>query len=244
MIGADALGLARSLAIYYGVPGRSRRLRRFYASFLKPGDLCFEIGAHVGHRLAAALAIGARVVALEPQPSCQRLLHRLYGGNPRATLSAEAVGEHPGTAILRISRATPTVSSLDADWIGTVRRDPGFRRVTWDRRIEVPVTTLDSLIARHGIPAYVKLDIEGSEPAALRGLTLPLPHLSFEALPAAPASAVSCIDRLDALGRYRFNLVRGETARFAWPDWIDGDLLRALLGRESGSADVHARLER
>ena len=43
-----ALGLIRSLAVYHVVPLRQRRLRRLYATFAGPGDLAFDLGAHVG----------------------------------------------------------------------------------------------------------------------------------------------------------------------------------------------------
>ena len=44
------LGLARSLLIYYGNPRKGQRMKQFYAQFMGPGDLCFDIGAHVGNR--------------------------------------------------------------------------------------------------------------------------------------------------------------------------------------------------
>lgn len=239
---ATWLGLARSLALYYGVPGRGRRLKRFYAGLLAPGDLCFDIGAHVGHRVRAALAVGARVVAVEPQPACLRLLRLLYGSDPRVALVGEAVGARPGRARLHISRRTPTVTSISRDWIREVAEDPGFGRVRWDAAAEVAVTTLDLLIERYGCPAFAKLDIEGSEPEALSGLSHCLPHISFEALPAAPANAHACVARLTQLGDYRFNLERGEDARFAWPDWVDAATLIDRLQRETRPGDVHARL--
>ena len=39
-----------------------------YARFLRAGDLAFDIGAHVGDRISSFRRLGARVVALEPQP--------------------------------------------------------------------------------------------------------------------------------------------------------------------------------
>ena len=69
-----ALGLIRSLAVYHAVPLRQPRLRRLYAKFAGPGDLAFDLGAHVGNRTRALAALGCRVVALEPQPDFARLL--------------------------------------------------------------------------------------------------------------------------------------------------------------------------
>lgn len=235
-------GVARSLAIYYGVPWRFWLLARFYRRLLRPGELYFDIGAHVGNRIAAALAAGARVVAVEPQPSCVAVLRRLYGRNPRVTLLPEAVGAAPGTATLRVSSRTPTVSTLDPAWMAEVGRAEDFRAVRWDGAVEVPVTTLDALVERFGVPAWCKLDIEGSEPAALAGLSRPLPWVSFEALPAAPDRAPACLERLRALGPYRFNLVRGEATRFALPGWVGAEAMADMLAGETRFGDVHARL--
>lgn len=241
---AAGLGLARSLAIYYGVPGRRRRLADFYRTIVGPGDLVFDIGAHVGNRVRAALDAGARVVAVEPQPACRAVLRRLYGKTDRVSLVPEAIGAAPGRTTLHVSRRNPTVSSTDAGWIETVGRDPGFARVRWDAAVDVPVTTLDQLIDRFGEPAYCKVDVEGSEAAVLAGLGRPLPRLSFEALTAAPDATRACLDRLAELGDYRFNLLEGEGTAFALEAWVDGPTLLQRLERAPAHVDVHARLAR
>src|SRR5215472_8214381 len=85
-------GIARSLMIYRGQIWKQRRERALYATFIKPGDLCFDIGAHVGDRTGHFLALGARVVALEPQPAAMAVLQRWYGRDPRVTLVEAAAG--------------------------------------------------------------------------------------------------------------------------------------------------------
>jgi len=40
---------------------------RLYRRFVQPGDLVFDVGAHVGDRIASFRRLGARVVAIEPQ---------------------------------------------------------------------------------------------------------------------------------------------------------------------------------
>ena len=42
---------------------------RLYGRFVQPGDFVFDIGAHVGDRVASFQRLGARVVAAEPQPA-------------------------------------------------------------------------------------------------------------------------------------------------------------------------------
>src|SRR3982751_1766136 len=156
-------GIVRSLALYHGVPGRQRKMARLYGEFLGPGDLGFDVGAHVGSRVRAWRRLGARVIAIEPQPDCLRVLRLFFGRNRDVTIVPEAVGAQPGRARLALSSATPTVSSMSPDWIDSVTTDRSFARVRWDRHVEVAVVTLDDLIARYGEPAFCKIDVEGFE---------------------------------------------------------------------------------
>lgn len=234
-----ALGLARSIAVYYGQVWKPPRLRRFYARFVAPGDRVFDIGAHVGNRSRALAKLGARVVAVEPQALFHAWLARTLPAE-RATPIRAAVAARPGTLELYVARLHPTVSTADARWRARVAETPGFRRVRWHRAEQVPATTLDQLIATHGEPAFCKIDVEGMEPAALQGLSRPLPRLSLEVLPQAPEAAAACLDRLAELGTYRFNLVEGEGGRLAWPAWYDRGRALERLQNLRRSADLLA----
>jgi FkbM family methyltransferase len=237
-------GLLRSILMYYGVPLRNRALARFYAQFVRPGDLCFDIGAHVGNRLWALSKLGARVVALEPQPQCMRLLRRWYGHHPDIELIEQAVGAAPGTRTLFVSERTPTVTTLSQNWITAVGATLGFAGVRWDRSIPVCVNTLDELIARYGEPAFCKIDVEGTELDVLRGLSHPLKALSFEYIPAATDIAVACVDRLGELGPYEYNWSPGELPRLRSSTWLGPTQMANLLQRmpvRERSGDVYAR---
>ncbi len=237
-------GLLRSILMYYGVPWRNRALARFYAQFVRPGDLCFDIGAHVGNRVWALSRLGARVVALEPQPDCMRLLRRWYGHHANVELVEQAVGAAPGTRTLFVSERTPTVTTLSRDWMAAVGATPGFAWVRWDRGIPVRVTTLDELIASYGEPAFCKIDVEGAELDVLSGLSYPLKALSFEYIPAAIGIAVACVERLGELGRYEYNWSPGELSRLQSSVWQGPaqmvDILRRMPIRGL-SGDVYAR---
>jgi FkbM family methyltransferase len=220
-------------------------MQQFYAQFIRPGDLCFDVGAHVGNRILVWSRLGAQVVAVEPQPACLSLLQRWYGNSPGVHLVGDAVGAAQGRQTLRISAAHPTVTTLSTDWIASVQKSDSFAHVQWEESTSVEVTTLDALIARFGVPAFCKIDIEGYEVAALEGLSQPLPALSFEFIPAAKQDALACLSRLRALGRYEFNWSLGEQHRWQSSTWLDEQQMAAYLSTlaaDAPSGDIYARL--
>lgn len=241
----SAFGIIRSLAIYYGIPLKLRHMKAFYGRFIASGSLCFDIGAHVGNRIRAWTELGARVVAVEPQPSCLSLLARLYGKNPAVTLVSRAAGSRPGCAPLHICETSPTLSTLSSDWITKVSRASIFKGISWGESLDVEVTTLDELITEYGKPTFTKIDVEGYELEVLKGLSQPLESLSFEYLPADIETALSCIERLSSLGNYNFNVSTVETMRLLWPQWGDSNAIDEYLRgqtRNGRSGDVYARL--
>jgi FkbM family methyltransferase len=241
-------GIARSLLVYHAIPLRQRRMQRLYRQFARPGDLVFDVGAHVGNRVRALAAIGCRVVALEPQPDFARVLRTLFARNRRVEVVQAAVTGAAGDAWLSVSERTPTVSTLASSWREARAREPGFGGVEWNREVRVRTVTADALIAKYGEPAFVKIDVEGGEPAVLDGLTRPVRALSFEYLPGAIGEVESCVERLAGLAgaaTYEFNWSVGESYRLASERWLDGPaLVTALraLDDNARSGDVYARL--
>jgi FkbM family methyltransferase len=238
-------GIARSALVYYGQPWRERRRRAFYGQFLTRGSLGFDVGAHVGDRIRTWRHLGARVIAVEPQPACIQVLRRLYGNDPDVTLLTHALGAAPGTATLHISEATPTLSSLSREWIREVQKDLRFAAHTWDDRLEVQLETADQLIARYGLPAFLKVDVEGFELDVLQGLTQPVPALSFEYIAAVAERAVACVERVRKLGDYVFRTSSVETTRWTQPGWVEAEALipwLRALPLLSRSGDVYAAL--
>ncbi len=221
-------------------------MSRFYQQFIAEGDLCFDVGAHVGNRVRAWRRLGARVIAVEPQPQCLSVLRYLYGRDGAVEVVPSAVGASRGRTMLHTSSTNPALSTTDADWVAELTSgDRRFAPIQWDIRLEVDVDTLDDLITRYGEPTFCKIDVEGSELMVLRGLSRALPALSFEFLPVSIDRAFACIDRLASLGSYRFRWSAAETMRWASLEWIDGDGMKDLLAGqpvEGYSGDVYALL--
>lgn len=239
--------LRRSLGVYYGDPAHEKRMAALYARFLKPGELAFDIGAHVGDRIGAFRSLGARVVALEPQPLCFRALDAIYGDDSDVTLVAAACGAHEGNVSLRVNSANPTVTTASDDFVAAADGARGWEGQKWDATVEARMTTLDALIAAHGAPAFAKIDVEGFEADVLAGLSHPLAALSFEFTTIQRDVAQRCLEQLAALGTYRFDIALGESQLLTFGGRISREEMAAHIAglpHEANSGDVYCVLER
>jgi FkbM family methyltransferase len=241
-----ASAVRRSLEVYYRAPERDRAMDALYARFVKPGDLAFDIGAHVGDRVASFRRLGARVVALEPQPGPARAIELIHGRDPDVTLLRAAAGDTDGALRLNVNSANPTVSTASDAFVRAATGSGGWEGEVWDATVEVPCVTLDRLIEDYGLPAFAKIDVEGFEDRVLSGLSRPMPALSFEFTTIAREVAKRCLARLADLGPYRFDVALGETQRLTFEHWVSGEEMAAhltSLPHEANSGDVYAVLQ-
>jgi len=214
------------------------KMRQFYSQFAGAGDLVFDVGANAGEYAEAFALTGARVVAIEANPAFRNRLNSL---SPRIVAESCAAGAVDGTATINIC-SQPAYSTLSSDWLHQTEHLPDYQNVKWQQRVTVPVFTLDTLAKRHGVPRFVKIDVEGFETEVLKGMTFRPESISFEFSARNKAIGLGCISMLSG---YLFRPIIGHDFTFIHPEWLSADQasgwLRSYSYTEGENGDVFAR---
>jgi FkbM family methyltransferase len=217
-------------------------MRAFYSSLLPKDPLVFDVGANVGTMTIIFASLGAQVVAVEPNPDCARHIEFITSRNAVAVLQA-AIGEKNGIAELHVSDRKDKMSSLSRDWCEAVSKGNPAYAGLWNRKLTVPMITLDALIERYGLPAYIKIDVEGYEDQVLKALSKCPPLLSFEFNRMSIEPALMSLDN-DIFEGASFNYTLVDPVKFELENWVDRyELKKRILGSQDapGLGDIFVR---
>jgi FkbM family methyltransferase len=221
---------------------QSRLMRAFYASLLPKGALVFDIGANVGTMTTIFASLGTKVVAVEPNPDCARHIELTTPRDAVQVLQA-AVGQANGLAELKVSDRKDKMSSLSGDWCEAVSKGNLDYVGMWNRKLTVPMITLDSLIQRYELPFYIKIDVEGYEEQVLKALSRCPPLLSFEFNRMFLDPALRALDD-SIFNEATFNYTLVDPVKFELQNWVDRDeLKKSILGSKCapGLGDIFVR---
>jgi FkbM family methyltransferase len=194
----------------------------------RKGNLIFDIGANEGHKTDIFLRLGAKVVAVDPDEANQEALrqrflkHRLI---PKTvSIEGKAVSDNIAVKTMWIDAPGSAKNTLDPKWVETLRNDPkrfGYR-LNFAGEKKVQTTTLEKLMATHGVPFFIKIDVEGHEPNVLGGMNRPVPYLSFEVnLPEFKVEGLQCMNILNQISTNgEFNCTVDCRRGLMFEDWM------------------------
>jgi FkbM family methyltransferase len=185
---------------------------------MKP--LIYDVGMYNGDDSAYYLKCGYRVVAIEANPelvpdATSRFESEISAGD--MTILNVAMADVPGLRKFWVCDSTPEFSSFDQSIAG---RNDGQAH-----SIMVTTARFRDLLAQHGVPEYLKIDIEGSDLTCIRDLnanSLPL-NVSVESecggseVMLQPSEYIATLHMLYEKGYRRFKLVNQHTLIPVYP---------------------------
>ncbi|MFT5645387.1 MAG: FkbM family methyltransferase [Aureispira sp.] len=221
---------------------QKRQHQRFYQQFINKGDLCFDVGANMGSRTDTFSKLGAKVIAIEPTQNCCQVLRNKFGTNSNVSLLQMALGAQVGKGTLHLANyhEVSTLSTLFIEQYSHQEK----HNILWDKTVQVPISTLDQLIKEYGLPQFCKIDVEGYETEVLKGLSQPLPYLSFEYNNRLKEKALECLEILSKFPNLSYNFSSYESMQLSLDPWKNqADFYQYLQNLSSNvlTGDVYVR---
>lgn len=249
ILGQKILALLRKVKLNF-FPDSTRepdelidRRQKFYNQFINPKDLVFDVGANVGNRTEPLLNIGTRVVAIEPQKECYKILKKKFGNN--IEIVPMGLGEKEEVKNFFVANVS-TISSFSTEWIESVKKQR-FKDYTWAKPIKIQVTTLNKLIDKFGVPKFIKIDVEGYELEVLKGLTYAVDIISFEyTVPEQIQNTKDCISQVEKYNsEIECNYSIAESMEFALENWQSATNFKNYINTKefisTGFGDIYIR---
>jgi len=213
----EIFGWYLSKLIYEWNPFKAKRKRNFYKQLIKKGDLCFDVGAHLGDRVSSWLDLGASVVAFEPQPKFSKYLAEKFKNKSGFHLENIGVSGSVGNMKFNVCERYPTLSSLQGkEWESQLNENSSLN---------------------------IKFDTI-HEKEVLKGLSQKVDCLSFEFLSFNKEDLNVCLEMCESLGYTNFNWSYQEEFKFRIKGWTSKAEILSDIGsmkKKVFSGDVYAK---
>lgn len=193
------------------------------------GQTVFDVGMYDGSDTQYYLELGYRVVAIEANPNLAKAAEQRFAEDVdkgRLTIVNAAIAEGEAAVDLTICGEDLGSSSTIGGWVAD--------RIPMGS-YTVPATNYEKLVARYGVPFYLKVDIEGADEICVRGITPETrPRLlSFE----VGANFSDLLTYLTELGYSEYKLISQLSFREAAREQILGDRIRRKVMRMLGYSE-------
>ena len=203
---------------------QTEAMKRLYGQFVKRRGLVFNVGANIGTRTQVFVDLGARVIAVEPQPEMAEALRDRFSNRFLTMMSRDSqytyqmqqvqiveAAAGPENGIVELLLCTDNqLATCEPGWAESLQ--DRWPMAKWQSKIAVQQVTLDHLIGRYGLPEFIKIDVEGYEREVIQGLSSRVPCLCFEATIPFVDPAIECVEDLAGhLGFTEFNYLVQET---------------------------------
>lgn len=226
-----------------------KKMEQVYAMFLLKGDLYFDIGSNYGQKIEPIVGKGYQIIAVEPQVECCRYLENIYG---HETIVLECgVGENEEDRGFYKSSAHP-LASFSVPWMEAVKKSDRFNGQTWEWAGTKKMITLNQMIDKFGLPALIKIDVEGYEAQVLHGLSVPVNALIFEyTVPEKMDALMDCLRLIQEIYEgedITFNYMSGDDIQWVSARWLGFDEMVEEINTsrfiQSSAGDIYLRKSR
>jgi FkbM family methyltransferase len=190
--------------------------------------IIFDIGCNVGSWTEANYSKDKEFVCVEAEPEMARRTKTKFKDVDNIIVLSNAVSDKDDEEIdlyLTVNNQHPVLPSCVKRWETPSR----FGYLFDHTPVKVKTITIDRLIELYGEPDHIKIDVEGYENIALRGLTHKSGMVSFEWGEEEKENVFEAISYLQTLGYDKFALHETDDYTFTPDKWVDYDMIKNIV---------------